>query len=183
MDLDSKVIVFMGDSITEFWQRESDFFSKNSNFINKGVSGQTTTQMLHRFQKDVIDLNPSTVIVLAGINDIAENSGPILIDAIRDNIIDMVDLALNSNIKIILCTVLPANHFNWNHEIKPADKVFVLNKMIKTYASNNQIPYVDYYTYMVDENNGLQNKFGKDGVHPNLEGYKVMEKILALFLK
>jgi lysophospholipase L1-like esterase len=101
MDLDSKVIVFMGDSITEFWQRESDFFSKNSNFINKGVSGQTTTQMLHRFQKDVIDLNPSTVIVLAGINDIAENSGPILIDAIRDNIIDMVDLALNSNIKII----------------------------------------------------------------------------------
>jgi len=111
MDLDSKVIVFMGDSITEFWQRESDFFSKNSNFINKGVSGQTTTQMLHRFQKDVIDLNPSTVIVLAGINDIAENSGPISIDAIRDNIIDMVDLALNSNIKVILCTVLPANHF------------------------------------------------------------------------
>lgn len=183
MNFESRIIIFIGDSITEFWQKESDFFANNSNFINKGISGQTTSQILPRFQNDVIDRKPSTVVILAGINDIAENSGPISLEGIRNNIIEMTKIAKANAIEVILCSVLPANHFNWNHKIKPAEKVIVLNKMIKRYANNNQIPYVDYYIVTVDESNGLKKKYGEDGVHPNLKGYQVMEKTLMPFLK
>lgn len=176
-------IVFMGDSITEFWKvNDPDFFSLN-NFIDRGISGQTTPQMLLRFRQDVINLHPSTVVILAGINDIAENTGPITIEQIMGNIISMVELAKVNKIKVILCTVLPANKFSWNPKLQPADKVIQLNQMIATYATKNKITYVDYYTVMVDEHKGLQKKYGEDGVHPNLEGYKVMEELLLRFLK
>ncbi len=178
-----KRIILFGDSITEFWTPKNATLYQNLTIINRGISGQTTSQMVKRFQQDVVELHPHSVVILAGINDIAENSGPISLEAIRDNIIDMVDLALTSNIKVILCAVLPANHINWNPKIKPAEKVIVLNKMIKMYANNNQIPFVDYYTVMVDENYGLQKKLGEDGVHPNLKGYKLMEKTLKPFLE
>ena len=179
----SKNIVFMGDSITEFWKvNDSIFFSENP-FINRGISGQTTSQMAHRFQQDVINLKPSTVVILAGINDIAENSGPISLNEILNNIIKMVALANENQIKAILCSVLPANKFYWNPKIKPADKVIELNTLIENYALENNIPYVDYYSAMVDSNKGLQLQYGEDGVHPNLLGYKVMEGILLPYLK
>jgi lysophospholipase L1-like esterase len=179
----TNTIVFMGDSITEFWKvNDPDFFSSN-NFIDRGISGQTTPQMLLRFRQDVINLKPSTVIILAGINDIAENTGPITIEQIMGNIISMVELAKANKIKVILCSVLPANKFSWNPKLQPADKVIQLNQMIATYATKNKITYVDYYTAMVDEHKGLQKKYGEDGVHPNLEGYKVMEELLLRFLK
>ncbi len=179
----SNNIVFMGDSITEFWKvNDSSFFSENP-FINRGISGQTTSQMLHRFPQDVINLKPSTVVILAGINDIAENSGPITLNEILENIKAMVALANENHIKVILCSVLPANKFNWNPKIKPADKVIELNQMIENYAIQNKITYVDYYSAMVDDNKGLQLQYGEDGVHPNLEGYKVMEEILLPYLK
>lgn len=176
-------IVLLGDSITEFWKvNDKDFFNSN-NLINRGISGQTTPQMLFRFQQDVIDLKPSKVVILAGINDIAENTGPIPIQAVYDNIVSMVELAKANKIKVILCTVLPANSFYWNQNIQPADKVIKLNKLIKFYALKNKIPFVDYYSNMVDSNKGLDIKYGEDGVHPNLNGYKLMESLLLNVLK
>ena len=170
-------IVFMGDSITEFWKvNDSSFFDKSK--INRGISGQTTSQMVLRFPQDVISLKPEGVIILAGINDIAENTGPISNVGILENIISMTELAKANNIKVVLCSVLPANRFNWNPKISPANRVIELNKMIQSYATKNKIIYVDYYTQMVDDENGLQKRFGEDGVHPNKEGYLVMKSIV-----
>lgn len=170
-------IVFMGDSITEFWKvNDSTFFDKSK--INRGISGQTTSQMVLRFPQDVIGLKPEGVIILAGINDIAENTGPISNEGILENIISMTELAKANNIKVILCSVLPANRFNWNPKILPANRVIELNKMIQSYATKNKTIYVDYYTQMVDDENGLQKRFGEDGVHPNKEGYLVMKSIV-----
>ena len=170
-------IVFMGDSITEFWKvNDSSFFDKSK--INRGISGQTTSQMVLRFPQDVISLKPEGVIILAGINDIAENTGPISNEGILENIISMTELAKANNIKVILCSVLPANRFNWNPKISPANRVIELNKMIQSYATKNKIIYVDYYTQMVDDENGLQKRFGEDGVHPNKDGYLVMKSIV-----
>lgn len=174
----TKPIVLMGDSITEFWKINDGDFFKSNNLIDRGISGQTTPQMLLRFRQDVIDLNPSKVVILAGINDIAENTGPISLEAVFGNIVSMVELAKVNKIKVVLCAVLPSNKFYWNPKIEPADKVIALNKMIKTYALNNKIPFVDYYSAMVDNEKGLDKKYGDDGVHPNLNGYKLMESLL-----
>ena len=174
----AKSVVFMGDSITEFWKvNDTTFFTENP-FIDRGISGQTTPQMLLRFRQDVINLKPETVVILAGINDIAENTGPITIDQIMGNIISMVELAKANKIKVVLCSVLPANNFYWNPKLKPANKVIELNLLLKNYAKANKISYVDYYNAMVDNEKGLLKKYGEDGVHPNLEGYKVMETLL-----
>ena len=170
-------IVFMGDSITEFWKvNDSSFFDKSK--INRGISGQTTPQMLLRFPHDVISLKPEVVIILAGINDIAENTGPISNEGILKNIIAMSELAKANNIKVLLCSILPANRFNWNPKILPANRVIELNKMIQSYANKNKIIYVDYFSQMVDDENGLQKQYGEDGVHPNKEGYLVMKSIV-----
>lgn len=178
---DSK-IVFMGDSITEFWKiNDSNFFS-TSNY-NRGISGQTTSQMLLRFRQDVINLQPKAVVILAGINDIAENTGPISNLGILDNIISMCELAKANGIKVVLCSVLPANKFNWNPKILPAERVINLNKLIHDYALKNKIIYVDYYTEMVDSEQGLILKYGDDGVHPNAAGYDKMKSILIEKLK
>jgi lysophospholipase L1-like esterase len=175
-------IVLMGDSITEFWKLNDEAFFTSNNLINRGISGQTTPQMLLRFRQDVIDLKPSKVVILAGINDIAENTSPISLEGIFGNIVSMVELAKANNIKVVLCSVLPSNKFNWNPKIEPADKVIALNRLIKGYASKNKISFVDYYSSMVDVNKGLDIKYGEDGVHPNLNGYKLMESLLLKVL-
>ena len=171
-------VVLMGDSITEFWKTNSPDFFANYPLIDRGISGQTTSQMVLRFEQDVIALKPKAVVILAGINDIAENTGPITLEAVFDNIEIMVKKAKAHKIKPILCSILPANKFWWNAKIYPADKVIALNKMIKAYALKNKITYVDYYTVMVDADKGLQYQYGEDGVHPNPNGYKVMEALL-----
>jgi len=171
-------VVLMGDSITEFWKTNSPDFFANYQLIDRGISGQTTSQMVVRFEQDVIALKPKTVVILAGINDIAENTGPITLEAVFDNIEIMVNKAKAHKIKPILCSVLPANKFWWNSKIYPADKVIALNKMIKAYALKNKITYVDYYSVMVDTDKGLQFQYGEDGVHPNPTGYKIMERLL-----
>ena len=178
----AKPIVLMGDSITEFWKVNDSAFFKYNNLIDRGISGQTTQQMLLRFRQDVINLKPSTVVILAGINDIAENTGPITLEAIFGNIVSMAELAKLNKIKVVLCAVLPSNIFYWNPKLQPADKVIELNKMIKEYALKNKITYIDYYSAMVDDNKGLDKKYGDDGVHPNLNGYKFMESLLLKFL-
>ena len=175
-------IVLMGDSITEFWKVNDETFFTLNNLINRGISGQTTPQMLLRFRQDVIDLKPSKVVILAGINDIAENTGPISLETVFGNIVSMVELAKANNIKVVLCSVLPSNKLNWNPKIEPADKVIELNKMIETYAFKNKISFVDYYASMVDTSKGLEIKYGEDGVHPNLKGYKLLESLLLKVL-
>ena len=174
---DDARVVFMGNSITEFWR--SEFFKENKLFVNRGISGQTTPQMLLRFRQDVLSLKPSAVVILAGINDIAHNTGPTTIKMIEDNIISMAELAKANNIKVILCSVLPANNFPWRKEIKPAPKVVELNTLIKAYAEKNDIVYVDYYSAMVDDEKGLKADLGDDGVHPNTKGYAIMEVLIT----
>ncbi len=171
-------IVFMGNSITESWKSFSpDFFSKN-NYINRGTTDQTTTQMLLRFRSDVINLQPKAVVILAGINDIAENFGPIPIPDIARNIFFMSQLANENNIKVILCSVLPAYDFPWRPGLNPKDKVITLNGLIQKHAIENDYEYVDYFSSMVDKRKGLIKEYRLDEVHPNLKGYKVMELII-----
>ncbi len=168
-----KRAVFMGDSITEGWSLTEFFTGKP--YVNRGISGQTTPQMLIRFRADVIALKPSLVILLAGINDIAGNTGPSTLEMITDNIFSMAELAKANNIKVILCSVLPAYDFPWRTGSFPAEKIVTLNEMIKKYADANGIMYLDYYSAMVDERKGLNAAYSGDGVHPNKAGYEVME--------
>lgn len=167
-------IVFMGNSITEGWSRLNPDFWKGKPYINRGISGQTTPQMLLRFKQDVIDLKPKVVVILAGINDIAGNTGPMTLEQTRDNIIAMAQLAKANGIKVILSSVIPAFDFPWRPGMEPAEKVVALNKMIKSYCDKNKITYLDYHSAMKDNRNGLKSELGYDGVHPNLEGYKIM---------
>ncbi len=171
-------VVFMGNSITESWAIIDSSFFADHGYIDRGISGQTSAQMLLRFRQDVIDLQPSVVVILAGTNDIAENAGPISIEHVMDNIASMAELARANNIHVILTSVLPAYDFPWRKGLEPAEKIVRLNAMIKSYCDEHAVPYVDYYSRMVDERKGLDKKFTNDGVHPNLEGYKVMDSLV-----
>lgn len=175
--MNNQRIVFMGNSITEGWG-ERDFF-KNPNYINRGIGGQTTPQMLVRFRQDVVDLKPKAVIILAGINDIAGNTGPSTIKMISDNINSMTEIALANNIEVVLCSTLPAYDFPWSPGKEPAPKVIALNKMIKAFANQKDVHYLDYYSAMVDERQGMQKKFSYDEVHCTPEGYEMMEKLVT----
>ena len=178
-----KRVVFIGNSITQGWKdNDSNFFSSNS-YIDRGISGQTTSQMLVRFREDVISLKPAVVVILAGINDIAENTGPIALEDIFGNIVSMAELAKSNKIKVVLSSVIPANVIPWRPEIKPAEKVFQLNSMIESYCKKNNIVFLDYYSKMVDENKGLDKKLTLDGVHPTLAGYKIMEPLVEKAIK
>ena len=177
------IAVFMGDSITEGWfATDPGFFTKN-NFVGRGIGGQVTSQMLLRFREDVIKLKPKRVIILAGTNDIAENQGPISLDKVFGNIVSMAELAKANNIKVVLCSVLPAYDFPWRKDMQPSDKVIALNKMIKDYARKNKITYVDYHSVLKDEKNGLSKEIAEDGIHPTKLGYEKMEAILMKNLK
>lgn len=173
----AKGVVYMGDSITDFWIKNDSAFFDGKDYYDRGISGQTTTQMLVRFRMDVINLNPKVVVILAGINDIAENNGPIQIENVFGNIQSMAILAKAAGIKVVLSSVLPAYSFRWRPNINPIEKIEVLNTMIKEYASKNKIVYLDYYSAMADSRKGLPAELSADGVHPNLEGYKIMEPL------
>jgi lysophospholipase L1-like esterase len=170
-------VVFMGNSITESWGSMCpEFFSKKS-YINRGISGQTTPQMLIRFRADVIDLKPKVVVILAGTNDIAGNTGPTTLKTISDNIFSMAELAKSNGIKVILSSVIPAYDFPWRTGLNPSEKIIKLNELIKNYAVKNGIEYLDYFTPMVDQKNGLKDEYTYDGVHPNKKGYQLMEPL------
>jgi len=172
-------IVFMGNSITEGWKNsDSAFFDTEKNYIDRGISGQTTPQMLLRFRQDIIDLKPAAVVILAGINDIAQNTGPMTLEQTFGNIVSMCELAKANNIRVVISSVLPAYDFPWRPGLQPAEKVIELNKMLKDYATKNNIVYCDYFSAMKDERNGLPKSLSGDGVHPNLEGYKIMEPLV-----
>ncbi|MBE9511814.1 MAG: SGNH/GDSL hydrolase family protein [Bacteroidetes bacterium] len=167
-------IVFMGNSITEGWGQICPNFFSGKLYINRGISGQTTPQMLVRFRADVIDLKPAVVVILAGTNDIAGNTGPSTIKMIEDNIISMAELAKANGIKVVLSSVLPVFDYPWKPGLNPAEKIATLNKFMKNYADKNEVVYLDYYSSMVDERKGLKDEYTSDGVHPNEAGYKVM---------
>jgi len=177
-DIKNKV-VFYGNSITDFWIRFDKDFFENNQFVDRGIGGQTTSQMLVRFYQDVVGLKPSAVVILAGTNDIAENTGPISLENIFGNIVSMAEIARANNIKPFLCSILPVFQYSWNKTIEPVDKILKLNQMIKDYADKNNIPYVDYYSVFVDEKGGFPEKYSPDGVHPNLDGYKIMEQVVS----
>jgi len=179
-------VVFMGNSITEGWSNFNKDFFINNPFVNRGIGGQTTPQMLIRFKPDVVNLNPKAVVILAGINDIAENTGPVTIENIAENIISMAEIAKANEIKVFICSTLPAIDFPWSPGMDPGPKVVKLNSILKNYCDSNNIPYVDYFSAMSDEKGGLkvpEYTTADDLVHPNLAGYKVMEKIILKALE
>jgi len=173
-------VVFMGDSITEGWTDHDSTFFNGKAYLNRGISGQTTPQMLLRFRQDVIGAQPKVVVILAGTNDIAQNTGPISLEQIMGNIISMTEMAKANNIGVLLCAVLPANYYGWSPRIDAKGQIAALNLMIQRYAAKSGVLYVDYYSAMVDEKKGMRDGLcdEKDGVHPNRTGYKVMEPIV-----
>lgn len=176
-------VVFMGNSITEGWiNTDPDFFAGKP-YVNRGISGQTTPQMLVRFRPDVINLKPTVVVILAGTNDIAGNTGPSTLEMIMDNLISMAELAKANQIKVVLSSVLPAFDYPWKPGMEPAPKIVKLNEMIKIYAKQNNIVYLDYFSSTVDDRNGLKKELSGDGVHPNMAGYKIMEPLVEAAIK
>src|SRR5690554_3767873 len=172
-------VVFMGNSITQGWiDQVPEFFAPEKHYINRGIGGQTTPQMLLRFRQDVINLYPKVVVILAGTNDIAGNTGPSTLEMIEDNIHSMTELAQANGIQVVLCSVLPAYDYKWKPGLEPAGKIVELNRRIKKYAETHGAVYCDYHSAMADERNGLPESLSADGVHPNAEGYAIMAPIV-----
>lgn len=171
-------VVFMGNSITEGWKNNRPEFFFGRPYICRGISGQTTPQMLVRFHQDVVSLKPKVVVMLCGINDIAGNTGPSTLEMIEDNIAAMTEVARANKIRVVLSSVLPAYDFPWRPGLEPANKVIALNKWIKAYAEAQNFIYVDYFSAMKDERNGLPKSLAGDGIHPNKAGYAIMEPLV-----
>ncbi len=165
-------VVFMGDSITDIWHLDQSFPGKP--YINRGIGGQTTPQMLVRFRQDVIDLHPKAVVILAGTNDIAGNTGPMTLEQTEGDLQSMAQLATANRIRVVLCSVLPAANYLWHPGQNPAPKIVALNKWIRSYAAKNHYVYVDYYSAMKDAQGGLPSTLSKDGVHPLPAGFAIM---------
>ena len=166
-------VVFMGDSITDAWI-VADPAMFDGRYVDRGISGQTTGQMLGRFMADVVALKPKMVHIMGGTNDIAGNMGPTTEGTTRNNIAAMVIIARANGIKVVLASILPADHFWWAPQWQPAKKIAAMNRWLKAYAQANRIPYVDYYGRMADVNGALPSSLSNDGVHPNTAGYSVM---------
>jgi lysophospholipase L1-like esterase len=178
-------VVFMGDSITDSWGRQRGTFFPGKPYVNRGISGQTTPQMLVRFHPDVIALKPKVVVILAGTNDIAGNTGPMTLEQIEDNFVSMTELAKTNGIKVVLSSVMPvSDDFQVWTDRRPQEKIVELNTWLKTYAAKNGFVYLDYYSAMIDERKMFKRELTYDGLHPNSAGYEVMgplaEKAIAL---
>ncbi|RIV30661.1 acylhydrolase [Flagellimonas lutimaris] len=172
-------VVFMGNSITEMWIGTHPEFFKEHPYVNRGIGGQTTPQMLLRFRQDVINLNPKVVVILAGTNDIAGNTGPMTLEQIHDNILSMVELAKANGIKPIVCSVLPAYDYPWRPGLQPNIKIPKLNSLLKNMTEAQGVMYLDYFSEMTDDRNGLPSELTTDEVHVTKKGYEVMEKMVV----
>lgn len=182
-----KRVVFMGNSITEGWAPLFAQLFPGKPYVGRGISGQTTPQMLIRFRQDVIALKPAAVVILAGTNDIAGNTGPSTLEMIEDNLASMSELAQANGIRVVLCSVLPVFDYPWKPGLEPAPKIVALNAWIRTYANAHGAQYADFHSAMADARQGLPKELAADGVHPNLAGYKIMgpivEQAIATALK
>jgi lysophospholipase L1-like esterase len=167
-------VVFFGDSITEGWFAVAPAYFQKRPYLARGVSGQTTAQMLVRFRQDVIELKPDAVVILAGTNDIAGNTGPYDPDATMNNLVSMVELARAHRIRVVLSSLLPAIDFPWRPGLVPAPKILALNARLREYAARNGLGYLDYHAAMAGPDGGLKVGLSEDGVHPNKAGYDLM---------
>jgi lysophospholipase L1-like esterase len=171
-------VVFMGNSITEAWARSFATLFPGKPYIGRGISGQTTPQMLLRFRQDVIALQPKVVVILGGTNDIAGNTGPSTLEMIEDNLASMTELARANGIRVVLASVLPVFDYPWKRGLEPAAKIVALNAWIKQYAERSGAGYVDFHTAMADERLGMKRNLATDGVHPNAAGYALMAPLV-----
>ena len=169
-----KRVVFMGDSITDAWGHPTGVFFPGKPYINRGISGQTTPQMLVRFWPDVIALQPKVVVILAGTNDIAGNTGPTTPTSIEDNLMAMADLARANGIRVVMSSILPAAAYPWKPGIDPRSEIAAINSWMRDYCAQKHFVYLDYYSAMVNSNQGMKKALTIDGVHPNADGYAVM---------
>lgn len=176
-------VVFMGNSITEGWKEARPSFFEENPYINRGIGGQTTPQMLLRFRQDVIALNPEIVVILAGTNDIAGNTGVSTLEMMMDNIKGMAELASYHNIEPILCSVMPAFDYPWKPGMEPNIKIPKLNEMIKAYCEEKGFIYLDYFAAMDDGNNGTREELTYDGVHLTEDGYKFIEPMVQIAIR
>lgn len=180
-------VVFMGDSITEVWYEEHPEFFTENNYVGRGISGQVTAQMLARFRSDVINHNPETVVILGGTNDIAMNQGYVSIQHIYENIISMAEIAKANKIKVLLCSVLPADSYSWSWEIdreRAIRSIRELNTKLEKYCSDTKgVTYVDFFPAMATEERSMKKEYQKDAVHPNLTGYLVMEEVIQKYIR
>lgn len=176
-------VVFLGSSIFEFWKNIVPEFFEGRPYLDRGISGQISPQLLIRFRQDVINLKPKAVIILAGSNDISGSTGHVTNEVIMNNIMSMAELAKLHHIKVILCEYLPIHEYPWRKEIQASPKIIALNKVIKSYALANNFTILDYFTPLVDELNGQKAELTIDGVHPNKEGYKIMAKVTELAIE
>jgi len=169
-------VVFYGDSITDSWGRrpETGEFFPGKSYVNRGISGQTTPQMVVRFRQDVINVHPAAVVILAGTNDVAGNTGPMTPEMTEDNFRSMVDLAKANGIRVIVASILPAADIPWRKVLTPASKIKTLNDWLRGYCVNHSVTYLDYYSAMVGLNGGMKPGISFDGVHPNAQGYAIM---------
>lgn len=172
-------VVFFGNSITEGFAPFFPTMFPGKPYIGRGISGQTTPQMLVRFRQDVIALKPKVVVILAGTNDIAGNTGPSTLEMIEDNLASMAELAQANGIRVVLSSVLPAFRYRWKPELEPAATIVALNGWIRDYAKTHNAVYLDYHSAMADERMGLKAALSEDGVHPNAAGYRVMAPLAA----
>lgn len=182
-----KRVVFMGNSITDGWAKYFPTMFPNKPYIGRGIGGQTTPQMLVRFRQDVIALKPAVVVILAGTNDIAGNTGPSTLEMIEDNLASMSELAQANGIRVVLSSVLPVFDYPWKPGLEPAPKIVALNAWMKQYAAAHNAVYLDYHSAMADERQGMKADLATDGVHPNEAGYRIMaplaERAIAEALK
>ena len=178
-------VVFMGDSITDGWDNPiNGGFFPGKPYIDRGISGQTTPQMLIRFRPDVIELKPKVVVILAGTNDIAGNTGPTTLEAIEDNLSSMAELARLQHIRVVFSSLLPVSDYEMRDGKpiiqtirRPPEQIKALNTWMKDYAAKNHLIYLDYYSAMIDEKGYLKDELSNDGLHPNASGYSVMNPL------
>jgi lysophospholipase L1-like esterase len=170
-------VVFYGDSITDGWGRVQGAFFPGKPYVNRGISGQTTAQMVVRFRQDVVALKPKVVVILAGTNDIAGNTGPATPEMIQDNFMSMVDIARQNDIKVVLSSILPASDYPWKPGLDPGPKIVAMNKWLKDYAATRGLVYLDYYPAVVDDKLGMKAQLASDGVHPTKAGYDIMSPL------
>ena len=170
-------VVFYGASMTEFWGKYGTKFFPGKPYLNRGISGQTTAQMVVRFRQDVIDLHPKAVLILAGTNDVAGNTGPMTPEMTEDNWQSMADLAKMNGIRVIFASITPSTDFWWHKGLKPAKKIRTLNAWLKGYCESHGLTYLDYYSTLADEDGGMKKEFTVDGVHASVRGYAVMEPL------
>jgi len=171
---DESRVVFLGDSITAGWSDAMPAFFEGKPYVERGIGGQTTPQMLARFRSDVVELEPAAVVILAGTNDIAGNSGPATNKMIEDNLASMAEIATANDIRVILASILPASDYPWSPGLEPAGRIAAINSWIRAYAAENDHIYLDYYSALVNDQGGMQAAYTTDGVHVNAAGYAVM---------